>query len=49
MEALQFHNNHELYKLANQLIDDYFGEDFEDSEPPEQDTVEYPSWRARQV
>lgn len=49
LEALQFHKNQELYSLANQLIDKYFGEDYEDSRDPiPEENMEYPSWRVKQ-
>lgn len=54
LEALQFHNNHELYLLANQLIDSYFGEDVDVEGEGEgggggEQQVEYPAWRVRQL
>ncbi|CAM6093384.1 unnamed protein product [Calypogeia fissa] len=55
METLQFHENEELYSMANGLIDKYFGEDYglEEEYGPEAvdvlggsaDSSEYPPWR----
>lgn len=31
LEALQYHKNHNIYKSAAQIIEDYFGDDEEDN------------------
>lgn len=51
LESLQFHENQALYTMANELIDRFYGEDYEDSDPPPSppsDHTDYPAWRVQQ-
>ena len=50
LESLQFHENETLYRIANKLVDDYYGEDYDEKVESNtgSNTESYPPWRCSQ-